>query len=201
MQLILASSSPRRKQLLKMLGIEPKILISSIDENQLPDESTETFLRRVSMAKGEAVYKDDYFNIPIISSDTIVWCNNLIIGKPGDRDEASRFLKMLSGNVHDVLTGLSILYQGVTHYEYARTQVEFCEINDEELKYYLDNEDYMDKAGAYAIQGLASAFVKRIDGCYFNVMGFPVNLFYQMMKRIGINLYKARGACSLVNNR
>lgn len=192
MRLILASSSPRRKQLLKMLGIEPKILISSVDENQLPNESIETFLRRVSMAKGEAVYKDEYFNIPIISSDTIVWCNNLMIGKPRDREEAARFLKMLAGNVHDVLTGLAILYQGVTHYEYARTQVEFSEINEDELKYYLDNENYMDKAGAYAIQGLASVFVKRIDGCYFNVMGFPVNLFYQMMKRIGINLY-ARG--------
>lgn len=190
MKLILASSSPRRKELLKMLGIEPKVLISSLDENQLPGEPVETFLRRVSIAKGEAVYKDEYFDIPIISSDTIVWCDNLIIGKPQDREEAARFLKILSGNVHDVLTGLAILYRGESHYEYARTRVEFSEINEEELNYYLSNEHYLDKAGAYAIQGLASVFVKRIDGCYFNVMGFPVNVFYQMLKKLGIELFR-----------
>ncbi len=190
MRLILASSSPRRKELLEMLGLEPEIIVPFVDENCLPGEPIENFLRRVSIAKGEAVYRDEFFNDPVISSDTIVWCDNLIIGKPINRDEAYRFLKILSGNVHEVLTGLAIRYRGVFYYEYARTQVEFSEISEEELKYYLDNEDYMDKAGAYAIQGLASAFVKRIDGCYFNVMGFPVNLFYQMMKGLGIELYK-----------
>ncbi|HLP61571.1 MAG TPA: Maf family protein [Candidatus Deferrimicrobium sp.] len=190
MQLILASSSPRRKELLKMLGIEPKIIVSHVDENQLPDEPVEIYLRRVSIAKGKAVYQDDFFDIPVISSDTIVWCDNLVIGKPRDREEAARFLMMLSGNVHDVLTGLAIHYRGESHYEYARTRVEFSEINEEELNYYLAHEHYMDKAGAYAIQGLASAFVKRIDGCYFNVMGFPVNIFYQVMKKLGIELFK-----------
>lgn len=190
MRLILASSSPRRKELLEMLGLEPEIIVPTLDENSLPGEPMETFLRRVSIAKGEAVYRDEFFDVPVISSDTIVWCDNLIIGKPVDRDEAYRFMKILSGNVHEVLTGLAVRYRGVCYYEYARTRVEFSEISEEELKYYLDNEDYMDKAGAYAIQGLASAFVKRIDGCYFNVMGFPVNLFYQMMKGMGIELYK-----------
>lgn len=190
MRLILASSSPRRKELLNMLGIEPEIIVSFVDENQLPGEPLDTFLRRVSIAKGEAVYRDEFFDIPVISSDTIVLCDHIIMGKPVDRDEASRFLKALSGNVHEVLTGLAILYRGVSHYEYARTRVEFSEISEAELRYYLDNEDYMDKAGAYAVQGKASVFVKRIDGCYFNIMGFPVNLFYRMMKGLGLNLYK-----------
>ncbi|MCU0286260.1 MAG: Maf family protein [Acidobacteria bacterium] len=190
MQFILASSSPRRKELLKMLGIAPRILISNVDENRLPEEQIGSYLRRVSIAKGQAVYKEEYLDIPIISSDTIVWINNSIIGKPADREEAAHFLRTLSGRVHEVLTGVAILYRGNTYYEYACTGVEFSEISEEELTYYLDNEDYMDKAGAYAIQGLASVFVKRIDGCYFNVMGFPVNTFYQMMKRLGIELLK-----------
>jgi septum formation protein len=190
MRLILASSSPRRKELLNMLGIEPEIVIPSVDENVLPGESMEIFLRRVSIAKGVAVYRAEFFDVPVISSDTIVWCGNLIIGKPVDRDEAYRFMKILSGNVHEVLTGVAVRYRGQSYYEYARTRVEFSEISEEELAYYLDNEDYLDKAGAYAIQGLASAFIKRIDGCFFNVMGFPVNLFYRMMKELGIELYK-----------
>ncbi|MDQ1352751.1 MAG: nucleoside triphosphate pyrophosphatase, partial [Acidobacteriota bacterium] len=108
-----------------------------------------------------------------------------------DRDEAYRFMKILSGNVHEVLTGVAVRYRGISYYEYARTRVEFSEISEEELAYYLDNEHYLDKAGAYAIQGLASAFIKRIEGCFFNVMGFPVNLFYRMMKELGIELYSS----------
>lgn len=191
MRLILASSSPRRKELLNMLGFVPEIIVPFVDESSLPGEPMEVFLRRVSIAKGEAVYREEFFDVPVVSSDTIVWCDNLIIGKPVDRDEAYRFMKILSGNVHEVLTGVAVRYRGISYYEYARTRVEFSEISEEELAYYLDNEHYLDKAGAYAIQGLASAFIKRIEGCFFNVMGFPVNLFYRMMKELGIELYSS----------
>ncbi|MCP5104866.1 MAG: septum formation protein Maf [bacterium] len=184
LNLILASSSPRRKELLKLVGIEPRIIVPHVDENQRPGESIDTFLRRVSISKGKAVYRDEFFHVPVISSDTIVLCENQVIGKPVDRAQAFSFLKLLSGNVHEVLTGVAILYRGESHYDYARTRVEFSEISDEELNYYLDNENYQDKAGAYAIQGMASVFVKKIDGCYFNVMGFPLNLFYTMLKTI-----------------
>jgi septum formation protein len=190
MRLILASSSPRRKELFKLLGIEAEIIIPTVDENRLPGESIKSILRRVTISKGEAVYREQFFHIPIISADTIVLCENKLIGKPVDRDEASRFLKILSDNVHEVLTGVSILYKGTPYYDFARTRVEFTEISDKELEYYLDNENYRDKAGAYAIQGMASVFVKKIDGCYFNVMGFPLNLFYNMLKGIGIELFK-----------
>ncbi len=190
MDIILASSSPRRKELLKLLGIEPRIMIPEVDEGIKPGEPIENFIRRVATAKGRAVYSDNYYHTPIISADTIVLCEKKLIGKPQTRAEAFEFLKILSNNVHDVLTGVSILYRGTSHYDLARTRVEFTGISDEELTYYLDNENYMDKAGAYAIQGKASVFVKRIDGCYFNVMGFPLNLFYTMLKKIGINIYK-----------
>jgi septum formation protein len=172
------------------VGIEPKILVPTIDESKLPGESTESFLRRVAIAKGEAVYREEFVDIPIISSDTIVICDNRILGKPVDVPQAGEFMKLLSGNVHEVWTGVSILYRGEAHYDFARTGVEFNGISERELQYYLENEDYMDKAGAYAIQGMASVFVKKIDGCYFNVMGFPLNLFYNMLKKIGIHMYK-----------
>ncbi|MDQ1350360.1 MAG: nucleoside triphosphate pyrophosphatase, partial [Acidobacteriota bacterium] len=165
MRLILASSSPRRKELLNMLGFVPEIIVPFVDESSLPGEPMEVFLRRVSIAKGEAVYREEFFDVPVVSSDTIVWCDNLIIGKPVDRDEAYRFMKILSGNVHEVLTGVAVRYRGISYYEYARTRVEFSQISEEELAYYLDKEHYLDKAGAYAIQGLASAFIKRIEGC------------------------------------
>jgi septum formation protein len=191
MDIILASSSPRRKELLKLLGIEPRIIIPTVDEGIKPGEPVKTFLRRVAIAKGRAVYSEPFYHTPIISADTIVLCENQLIGKPQTRAEAFDFLKTLSNNVHDVLTGVSILYRGTPHYDSACTRVVFTGISDEELNYYLDNENYMDKAGAYAIQGKAAVFVKKIDGCYFNVMGFPLNLFYTMLKKIGINIYES----------
>ncbi|NIO80984.1 MAG: septum formation protein Maf [Candidatus Aminicenantes bacterium] len=187
---ILASSSPRRKELLKLLGIEPRIIIPTVDESMKPGESIESFLRRVTISKGDSVYKEEFYDIPIISADTIVLCENRLIGKPVDRAEAFGFLRTLSDNVHEVWTGVSIRYRGTPYYDYARTRVVFAEISDQELHYYLDNEDYLDKAGAYAIQGRASVFVKKIDGCYFNVMGFPLNLFYNMLREIGIHIYQ-----------
>ncbi len=155
-----------------------------------PGESIESFLRRVTISKGDSVYKEEFYDIPIISADTIVLCENRLIGKPVDRAEAFGFLRTLSDNVHEVWTGVSIRYRGTPYYDYARTRVVFAEISDQELHYYLDNEDYLDKAGAYAIQGRASVFVKKIDGCYFNVMGFPLNLFYNMLREIGIHIYQ-----------
>jgi len=186
---ILASSSPRRKELLNLVGIQPRILIPTVDESMNPGETVEAFLRRVSIAKGEAVYKEEFFRIPIISSDTIVICAGEMIGKPRDREEAFEFLRKLSGSIHEVWTGLAIRYRGGCQYEQARTAVEFSPLSDLEIRHYLDNEDYMDKAGAYAIQGRASVFIKRIDGCYFNVMGFPLNLFYNMLKGMDISLH------------
>lgn len=190
MKFILASSSPRRKQLLNLVGIQPEILIPEVDESRHPGESIQAFLRRVTISKGEAVYRDHYFDIPIISSDTIVLLGDTLIGKPRDPGEAREFLEMLSGNTHQVWTGVSIRYRGESYYDFARTSVEFAPISKEELDFYIQKEDYMDKAGAYAIQGMASVFVKKIDGCYFNVMGFPLNMFYNMLKDIGVFVYK-----------
>lgn len=190
MKIILVSSSPRRKELLKLIGLEPEVIEPMVKEHIKLKEKSLDFLKRLTILKGNSVYINEYFNSIIISSDTIVLLGNKIIGKPKDREDAFCILKSLSKNVHEVWTGVSIIYKGKTYFDYAKTKVFFEEIKDDEINCYLDNEDYMDKAGAYAIQGRASVFVKKIDGCFFNVMGFPLNLFFNMLKNIGINIYK-----------
>ena len=184
---ILASSSPRRKQLLEMVGVNFRIIIPEVDEKVLENESALDFVKRVSIEKGS--YVRDKYKIKdeiIISSDTIVLIEDKIIGKPKSKENAYQMLKQLSGNVHQVITGISLIINDNKYYENSITDVFFKELNEEEITYYLNNEDYMDKAGAYAIQGLASVFIKKINGCFFNVMGFPLNLFYEMVNKIKI---------------
>jgi septum formation protein len=188
-RVILASSSPRRKELLKLIGIEPEIIAPRADEKRRPDESVEAFLKRVTLAKGDSVYRHDFYEAVLISSDTIVLLADRVIGKPETKAEARAIMEALAGNVHEVWTGVGLFFQGEKYYNYARTRVYFGPIARPDLDYYMENEDYMDKAGAYAIQGKASVFIERIDGCFFNVMGFPLNLFFNMLKKIGLNLY------------
>ncbi len=184
---VLASSSPRRKQLLEMIGLKFRILIPEVDEKILENESALDFVKRISIEKGS--YVKDKYKIKdeiIISSDTIVLIKNKIIGKPDSKEHAYQMLKQLSGNVHQVISGISLMINDYGYYEKSITDVFFKELNEEEIVYYLNNEDYTDKAGAYAIQGLASVFIKKINGCFFNVMGFPLNLFYEMVNKIKI---------------
>ena len=190
MRVILASSSPRRKEILNILGIEPDIIIPSVNERLKPGESIDDFVKRVSILKGKSIYRGEFYDSLVISSDTVVYIKNRIIGKPSSREDAFKILKILSNKSHDVLTGVALLYQGKTIYEISRTGVCFSKISDKEIEWYLDRENYMDKAGAYAIQKGAAAFVKMIDGCFFNVMGFPLNLFYNMIKQNNIDIFE-----------
>jgi septum formation protein len=189
MKIVLASASPRRKELLQLIGLDPEIIPPDIDEEARPAEAIDAFLQRVTMAKGIEVYKKKYFSHLLISADTIVLLGHSVIGKPRDRQDAFRMLRQLSGQCHEVLTGLALMYQGETRFDISRTHVYFKPLDDREIDFYLDHEDFMDKAGAYAIQGRAAIFVERIDGCFFNVMGFPLNLFYRMLGERGLDLY------------
>lgn len=181
---ILASTSPRRKELLKLINISPLIVNPNFEESKIEGESIHDFLKRVSIGKGKNVLKESTYNSIIISSDTIVVIDNKIIGKPINRDNAFEILKELSGNKHHVITGIAIHYRGKILYDFSTTAVFFEKLNDDRINIYLDNENYSDKAGAYAIQGLASVFIKKIEGCFFNVMGFPLNLFDNMLRKI-----------------
>lgn len=189
MKIVLASASPRRKELLQLIGLNPEIIPPDIDEIKKRDEPLAVFLERVTIAKGIEVYKKKFFSHLLISADTVVLLDDSLIGKPTDREDAFGMLNRLSGKRHEVLTGISLMYQGETSFEISRTAVYFKELAESEINYYLNHENFMDKAGAYAIQGRAAIFVERIDGCFFNVMGFPLNLFYRMVNERGLNLY------------
>jgi len=189
MKIVLASASPRRKELLQLIGLNPEIIPPDIDEAPRPAEALAAFLERVTIAKGIEVYKKRFFSHLLVSADTVVLLNGSLIGKPADREDAYRMLNRLSGQRHEVLTGLALMYQGETSFAISRTHVYFKLLDDREINFYLDHENFMDKAGAYAIQGRAAIFVERIDGCYFNVMGFPLNLFYRMLRERSMDVF------------
>ncbi len=189
MNIVLASASPRRKELLQLIGLTPEIIPPDIDEAPRTEEPIADFLERVSIAKGVEVYRKKLFSSLLISADTVVLLDDSLIGKPQDREDAFRMLRRLSGQRHEVMTGLALMYRGETSFAISRTHVYFKPLQEREINFYLEHENYMDKAGAYAIQGRAAIFVERIDGCYFNVMGFPLNLFYRMLVERGLDLY------------
>ncbi|MEN8152684.1 MAG: Maf family protein [Acidobacteriota bacterium] len=185
---ILASSSPRRLELLKLINIDPVVLEPDIDENIMNTESVHEFVKRVSIEKGNNIFNSSLNNDLIISADTVVVTDNKIIGKPEDRKDAENILEDLSGIEHTVITGIALKYDNKVLYDHSSTRVIFKQLTKNEIEAYLNTEDYMDKAGGYAIQGRASIFIQEIHGCFFNVMGFPLNLFYEMLKKIGVSL-------------
>ncbi len=190
MKVVLASASPRRWELLRLIGLTPEVIAPEIEEAARPAEALDDFLKRVSISKGMAVYHKGLFHSLLISADTVVLLDGGLIGKPSGRDEAHEMLTRLSARRHEVLTGLALMHRGETSFAISRTQVQFKKLNDREINFYLDHENFLDKAGAYAIQGRAAVFVERIEGCFFNVMGFPLNLFYRMLGERGLNVYE-----------
>lgn len=187
---ILASSSPRRIEILNNLKLEFDVIPSNYDEkmeNNFPAEETACFLAR---NKAIDVYNSLESKKLVVAADTIVYCEGMILGKPKNHDDAYKMLKLLSGKKHKVITGMCIINKSLDSiYEKAEeTIVEFKKLGEDEIINYINTNEPFDKAGAYGIQGLGGLFVKRIEGCYFNVMGFPVHRFYIMMRDIGVNL-------------
>jgi len=176
--IILASKSPRRAFLLHQIGLKFRQISSDIEEVE-NGMSPEDFVIHYSMKKADKVFKrhPDSF---VIGADTTVLLENTVLGKPKNHDEAHRFLQMLSGNRHIVLTGVSILYKDNYISDIEKTKVYFNHISEEDIEEYINTNEPMDKAGAYGIQGFGSQFINKIEGCYFNVMGFPIPLFYKM---------------------
>jgi septum formation protein len=177
---ILASASPRRRELLTMAGIEFRVEAADIDEAVVPGESAATYVQRLAVEKAQAVwgrYKggDDAGDpITVIGADTTVVCDGELLGKPVDQADARRMLELLSGRTHQVLTGVAAITRKATVSEVEVTQVFFDLIGERELVEYLASGEPMDKAGAYGIQGYAGRWIPRIEGCYFNVVGLPL---------------------------
>ncbi len=178
--LILASGSPRRRELLTQAGLDFRVESADIDETVQEGEAPAKYVQRLAVEKAQAVWSryggDDDSGDPItvLGADTTVVCDGVMLGKPVDQADARRMLEMLSGRTHQVLTGVAAITRNTTVSEVEITQVFFDVIGERELVTYLASGEPMDKAGAYGIQGYAARWIPRIEGCYFNVMGLPI---------------------------
>lgn len=182
-QIILASGSPRRHQLLKMIGVPHQIVTSDVDEDIVMDVDPADFARHLSSIKAHDVATKTSFDL-LIAADTIVVLRGEILGKPRDHSDARQILKKLSGNTHEVITAVTLLnVTGDPFTFHESTKVTFDKLSEHEIESYIQTGSPMDKAGAYGIQDdLGSLFVSRIDGDYYNVVGLPVHRLYQHLK-------------------
>ena len=182
MQLILASQSPRRQQLLQLLRVNFTVKPADIDEAMDPTLPPQQEVARVSRLKAEATLRDP--GDVVIAADTIVVLGNRVLGKPTDKADAITMLQALSGRDHQVMTGITVLRDGdaITHTEI--TDVHFRPLTEDEILSYVETGEPMDKAGSYGIQGYAAPFVEGIRGDYYNVMGLPVCRLQQMLHRL-----------------
>lgn len=178
--LILASASPRRRELLNQAGLAFHAEPADLNEDLLPNEAAAAYVQRLAEEKAQAVWtrcKDaDATDDPllVLGADTCVVCDGQIMGKPADTADARRMLELLSGRTHAVLTGITVVSRAGAVRSVEVTQVFFNVLTDAEIAQYIASGEPMDKAGAYAIQGHAARWIPRIEGCYFNVMGLPI---------------------------
>ncbi len=179
--IILASASPRRKELLELAGFEFKVIPTDVDESLPHSMSPDKTVEYLSKIKAMPLKNSEDM---IIGSDTVVAIDRKIIGKPKDEEDAFNILKTLSGRTHCVYTGVTVFYKDKEITFSVKTEVEFNELSDREIYDYIATKEPMDKAGAYGVQGTACKFVKKINGDYFNVIGFPVAKFYEVYKQI-----------------
>jgi septum formation protein len=183
-KIILASRSPRRQQLLHELGLEFEVVIKEYEENYPEDLSGEEIARYVAHEKAACFKNEISQNEIVITADTIVWCNNKVLGKPVSQQDATRILKEISGNTHEVITGVSLLSKSKELTFSDTTKVTFEALSDEEIRYYIDNYKPYDKAGAYGIQEWIGIIAcSHIDGSYFNVVGLPVQKLYKELQK------------------
>ena len=180
-RIILASASPRRAELLRAAGIDFDVRPADIDEAIRPGEAPGDYVSRLAEAKARAVHERDG-NQTVLAADTAVVVDGQILAKPMDEVGAKRMLRMIGCRTHEVLTAVSIFHPGeIVDTRMDTTTVEFAELSDADIEWYVSSGEPMDKAGAYAVQGLASRFVTRVEGSYSNVVGLPIALVYQML--------------------
>ncbi|WP_297634081.1 Maf-like protein [uncultured Clostridium sp.] len=187
MKYILASASERRQELLKRIITDFEIKVSNLDEKKVVfNGNLNSYVEELAEKKGEAILDSVKEDSIIISADTIVSYGNNILGKPKDEDEAFKMLKSLSGNIHEVYSGISV-YNTKTQKRLTTsivTKVKFSMLTDTEIKEYIKSKEPLDKAGAYGIQGLGGVFVEEIQGCYYNVVGLSLNKTAKLLKEI-----------------
>jgi septum formation protein len=196
-RIYLASQSPRRRDLLKQIGVNFEVLLLrsdprrkiDINEDPLPDEAPDVYVQRLSTAKAQAGCDSLAFRnlppFPVLAADTTVSLEGKIFGKPYDREDAVNILRQLSGKSHQVLTAVSVALQGQIETRLSTTIVDFVELSDERIRHYALTNEAHDKAGAYGIQGYAGSFVKRIEGSYSGVVGLPLAETVELLTMFG----------------
>jgi septum formation protein len=195
--LVLASASPRRRELLAQAGYRFQVHPAHIPEDPLPGEDPIAYVTRLARQKAEVVFRDlasaspkqeedRQSSLVVLGADTTVTLDNTILGKPENAAEAARMLRLLSGRTHRVITGVAVATVKRTEVAAEATAVRFLTISDEEIAAYVASGEPMDKAGAYAIQGHAARWIPRIEGCYFNVVGLPLALVCSLLETSGL---------------
>ena len=179
-KLVLASSSPRRTELLNRAGWPHEVLVAGIDESVRPQEGPAAYVMRLARSKAEAVAERLDEGL-VLGADTTVVIDNQILGQPRDDADAKRMLKLLNGKWHEVLTGVALVrVGGETRVAHETTRVRFAEMSESEIDWYVASGEPVGKAGAYGIQGKAALFIEEIEGDYFNIMGLPIRLVYKL---------------------
>ena len=190
--LVLASASPRRRELLTQVGYRFQVHPAHIPEDPLPGEDPIVYVTRLAREKAEAAFRElttsspkpekNEQSIVVLGADTTVTLDNAILGKPEDAADAARILRLLSGRTHRVITGIALVTAKRTEVAAEVTAVRFLTLSDEDIAGYVASGEPMDKAGAYAIQGRAARWIPRIEGCYFNVVGLPLALVCTLLE-------------------
>jgi septum formation protein len=183
-RIILASQSPRRQQLLTELGLQFDVVVRDYDELYPDGLRGKEIAEHIAYEKAASFKNEIHENEIVIAADTIVWCNNKVLGKPSNREDAARIIREISGNTHEVITGVSFLSASGSLTFSESTRVMFEALSEEEIYFYIDNFKPFDKAGAYGIQEwIGIAACSHIDGSYFNVVGLPVQRLYVELKK------------------
>jgi septum formation protein len=179
-KLVLASGSPRRAEILERAGWPHEIIVAGIDETLLPNEDAAAYVQRLARSKADKVASGLDHGL-VLGADTTVVVADQILGQPVDEADAKRMLDLLNAKWHEVLTGVALVrVGGETRVGYETTRVRFAEMSDDEMNWYISTGEPFGKAGAYGIQGKASLFIEEIEGDYFNIMGLPIRLVYEL---------------------
>jgi septum formation protein len=191
-QIILASASPRRRELLDQIGVTYEVLPVDIDETLRSDEEGDSFVRRLALEKAQSGYKKQQNILPVLGSDTIVILNERILGKPKNKKDGLSMLAGLSGHEHQVLTAVAMVDAEQSICLLNTSHVFFRSLTEQGILAYWNTGEPVDKAGGYGIQGIAAQFIERLDGSYSGVMGLPLFETAQLLKKFGIGLLADR---------
>ncbi len=183
-KIILASASPRRAELLDQIDVKYTVQVADINEDTLKNESADNLVKRLAVDKSQAILRDSELNLPVLGADTLGVLDGKLLVKPRNFDHAHEMLSSMSGQWHEILSAVAITYQGKTAVKLNRNRVLFRQLTDVEIKAYWETGEPHDKAGAYAIQGLAAPFIERIEGSYSGIMGLPLFETAQLLQAL-----------------